>query len=354
MVVLIHPRIHQSCSRWWAGQPRCCRLPAAAGSHVAADPEPHLCHQWSDGLAAARNELRADSSIGDQLRRTAPAVSWLALASITIAAVAGMWWAMDQQLGVLWMEWTTDPLRSIGILVPPTSLLLCLRAWRGRRWRTADGSWWGLGLVALSFLITRVQIAMLLPSGGMIAVFPGLLIWMFVSGVVVLFGGIAAWRLAALPLALLLFVNPVPNFFANAIDLPLQHVAARVTRDLAAALGMTLTGTRLQLMFAPSLGMFIAPGCNGLRGAVAMGYLALVVGYLYQLRPALHALYVTSAVLLAYVFNLVRLCSLVVCYWLALRVPQLAGHMTAADYAVGASLFFMAGLFLFQVPRLKV
>lgn len=263
---------------------------------------------------------------------------------------------MDQQLGVLWIEWTTDPLRSIGILLPPASLLLCLRAWRGREWRTADGSWWGLGLVGLSLLITwllpKVQIAVLLPTGGAIRVFSGLLIWTFVSGVVVLFGGLEARRLATFPLALLLFVNPVPNFFSNAIDLPLQHLAAHVTRELAAALGMALTGTRLRLMFAPDLGMFIAPGCNGLRGAVAMGYLALIIGYLYQMRPALHAWYVGGAVLLAYGFNLVRLCSLVACYWLALRLPQLAGHMVAADYAIGASLFFIAGLFLFQVPRL--
>jgi exosortase J len=295
--------------------------------------------------------------MSDRLDRISPAVSWLALTSIAVVSAAGMWWAMNQRFRILWMLWTTDPLRSIGILLPPASLLLCLRAWRGREWRTADGSWWGLALVALSLLTTwllpRVQIGMIVPSGGTIIVFFGLLIWMFVSGVVVLFGGVAAWRLAAFPLALLLFVNPVPIWFVDAIDLPLQHMAARVTRDLAAALGMALTGTRLQLMFAPSLGMFIAPGCNGLRGAVAMGYLALVIGYLYLMRPALHAVYVASAVLLAYGFNLVRLCSLVACYWLALRLPQLARHMTGADYVIGASWFFVAGLFLFQVPRLK-
>jgi exosortase J len=287
-----------------------------------------------------------------------PLVSWLTIASIAFTVAAGLWWSMHQRLWVLWVLWTSDPLRSVGILLPPASLFLSLRVWRGRHWRTTDGSWWGLGLVAISLLITwllsKVQIAMVFPNGAAFFVFSGLLIWMFVSGVVVLFGGVEAWRLAIFPLALLLFVNPVPNFFSSAIDLPLQHLAARITRELAAALGMSLTGSRLQLMFAPSLGMFIAPGCNGLRGAVAMGYLALVIGHLYQMRTALHALYVVGAVLLAYGFNLVRLCSLVVCYWLALRLPQLAGHMAAVDYAIGAGLFFIAGLFLFQVPRLKV
>jgi len=33
-------------------------------------------------------------------------------------------------------------------------------------------------------------------------------------------------------------------------------------------------------MFAPDFGMFIAPGCDGIRGAITLGYLALVLGYL--------------------------------------------------------------------------
>jgi exosortase J len=264
---------------------------------------------------------------------------------------------MDQRLRVLWLDWTLDPLRSIGILLPPASLCLSIRVWWGRDWRVTDGSWWGLALVAIFLLITwlakRFQIAIVPPVGGEIPLFQtGLLLWIFVSGVTVLFGGLEAWRLAAFPLALLLFVNPVPSFFSNAIDMPLQQFAARMAKELAATLGMSLSGSRIQLMFAPNLGMFIAPGCNGLRGAVAMSYLALIVGYLHGMSKTRHILYVIGAVLLAYGFNLVRLCSLIVCYWLAIRVPPLAAHMVALDYMIGAVLFFSAAVFLFQVPHL--
>ena len=138
---------------------------------------------------------------------------------------------------------------------------------------------------------------------------------------------------------------------------PLTAVfAIRETHILTVRMGgllllLILLLLELRLMFSPALGMFIAPGCNGLRGAIAMGYLALIVGYLYGLRIWLHAVYVVAAVLLAYLLNLVRLCSLVLCYKVALGFPFLARHMEAADYLLGSLIFFSAAVFVFALPR---
>ena len=49
--------------------------------------------------------------------------------------------------------------------------------------------------------------------------------------------------------------------------------------------------------------MFIAPGCNGIRGAVTMGLIALIAGYIYRFRWYAHVAVVAGAVLLGYVFN---------------------------------------------------
>ena len=102
-------------------------------------------------------------------------------------------------------------------------------------------------------------------------------------------------------------------------------------------------------MFTPKFGMFIAPGCNGIRGAVTMGFIALVAGYLYCLRLRHWFLLTAGAVLLGYVFNFVRLCGLVVYYVIALRHPWLQDHAAMGDYILGACLFFSATVLLFTV-----
>jgi exosortase J len=169
------------------------------------------------------------------------------------------------------------------------------------------------------------------------------------SGVVLLFGGVRLYRAALFPILLLWFANPIPHVFSLWVDLPLQRVSAHIARAFAMDLGHSLTPDHLRLMFTPSFGMFIAPGCNGIRGSVAMGFIALIVGYVYRFRWYANALVVMGAVLLGYLFNLLRLCLLVLYYAVALHFPSLQDKAENADYVIGAALFFLATLLLFTV-----
>src|ERR1035437_2139768 len=56
----------------------------------------------------------------------------------------------------LWIIWTTDALKSIGMVVPLVSLILILRAWRALGWE-AEGSWWGVLLLLISMGAAQVQ-----------------------------------------------------------------------------------------------------------------------------------------------------------------------------------------------------
>ena len=47
----------------------------------------------------------------------------------------------------------------------------------------------------------------------------------YTAGFVLLFGGMRLLRAAWFPVALMWFVNPVPHFFNQFIDLPLQHAS---------------------------------------------------------------------------------------------------------------------------------
>jgi exosortase J len=101
-------------------------------------------------------------------------------------------------------------------------------------------------------------------------------------------------------------------------------------------------------MFTPQFGMFIAPGCNGIRGAITLGLAALVVAYLYRFRWFVFAPVVAGAVLLGYLFNFLRLCLLVVYYKIALPHPWLQNHAKRADYLIGGCLFVLALVIFFS------
>ena len=273
------------------------------------------------------------------------------LAAVSLG-IAGLF-AISSTCNALWGMWITDPLKSIGSLIPIVSLLLILRIWRSLDWEM-EGTWWGLAILALTIAVVHLRdqavIEMVLsPSWSIILPPYSLVAVLYVTGVVLLFGGVRLLRAAWFPVALMWFVNPVPHFFNRFIDLPLQHVSAVIARSFAHTLGQPLTPDQLSLMFTPKFGMFIAPGCDGIRGAVTMGFIALVAGYLYRLQLSRWLLLTTGAVLLGYLFNFVRLCGLVVYYVIALRNPWLQNRAAMGDYILGACLFFCATVLLFTV-----
>jgi exosortase J len=254
---------------------------------------------------------------------------------------------------VLWGLWLLDPLKSIGALVPIVSLLFILRAWRSLGWEM-DGTWWGLALLAFTVALVHLRDHTILefvigPSWSIFLPPHSLVALMYTTGAVLLFGGWRLLRAARFPVLLTWLVNPVPNFFTLHVDLPLQHLSSGIARGFAHAMGQPLTADQLKLMFTPDFGMFIAPGCNGIRGAVTMGFIALVAGYLYKFKPRVTALLVVGAVLLGYVFNLVRLCALVLFYITALHIPWLQSKAEMGDYVIGACLFFVATGLLFSL-----
>jgi exosortase J len=251
--------------------------------------------------------------------------------------------------------WTTDALKSIGMMVPLVSFILILRVWRTLRWEM-QGSWLGLAILTVTIAAVHIRdqaivIFVLSPQWNIYMPPHSLVAFAYGSGVVLLFGGKRLYRAAFFPIALLWFVNPVPHVFNVLVDLPLQRVSAHVARAFAMALGQPLTADQMRLMFTPSLGMFIAPGCNGIRGAVTMGMIALVAGYVCRFRWQVHAAVIAGAVLLGYVFNFARLCLLVVYYIIALHIPWMQNKAKLGDYIIGGCLFLLATFLFFHVIR---
>ncbi|HMH13831.1 MAG TPA: exosortase J [Edaphobacter sp.] len=270
----------------------------------------------------------------------------------TVFAVLGLC-SIWSTVGLLWQLWTMDALKSIGMMIPLVSAVLILRVWRSQQWQM-QGSLWGLVILTVTIAAVHIRdqaILVFVVSPQWAVYFPphSLVAFAYVSGVVLLFGGTRLYRAALFPIILIWFVNPIPHIFNVYVDLPLQRVSAHVARSFAIALGQPLSHDQLSLMFTPNFGMFIAPGCNGIRGAVTMGFIALIAGYVYRFRLYAHVAVISGAILLGYLFNFVRLCLLVLYYIVALHIAWLQHHGEMADYIIGGCLFLSATVFLFTI-----
>jgi exosortase J len=297
-----------------------------------------------DGVTASASPASADPKVHPDRR--------IVLLSIAVLSALGALGLSAATLR-LWDDWTDDPLRSIGMLLVPAGILLTLRVWRQTGWELR-GTWWGLvpavlGLAMSSFRHTFAGTMFLGPlSFNLFA--PKFALYLFASGFVLLFAGTRVWLRAWFPLALLLCAQPVPYFALVHGDLPLQDISAHIARSFALLIGFPPSNQELlRLMFTPQFGMFIAPGCDGVRGALTLGYLALVTGYLKRVSVLRWISCVAGAVLLGYLFNLLRLCALVLYYRVAMGHPWFEHHAKQADYILGGCLFLIAALLFLWV-----
>ena len=252
--------------------------------------------------------------------------------------------SVTYELGSLW---TSDPLRSFGVLIPFVCCAFMANTWSRLHWERRGTSWGLLPIlsaIAFARLTTQTRISLHVHGLQFDPMQPGLLLSAFFSGVLLLIGGTRLWRASLFPLCLLFAVNPIPHIFTQHVDLPLQTLSAAVARHFAFALGLHPTGKQLDLLFTPVLGMTIVPGCDGMRGAATLAYGVLLIGYVRRYRAWKLAGMVAAASLLGYLLNFLRLCILVVYYWIAFHHPSLSADGVIVDYMIGGSLFVLVGL----------
>ncbi len=287
-----------------------------------------------------------------------PALTPRIAVAIACACAAFGLFAVFQTVATLLDIWQSDALKSVGLAVPFVCAALILRDWRQIGWQT-QGTWWGFALLAATVLLVFVRDQTLLivtvNKDWLLQLPPvPLLAVIYAASFVLLFGGPRLLRAAWFPVLLMWAVIPVPQTFSSRVDVPLQHAGAIVARHFAQLIGVHLNAMDLKLMFSPDTGMFIAPGCDGLRGSITMGLTAVVIAYLYRFRWYVFLPVVAGGVLLGYLFNFLRLCSMVVYDRITVSHPSLGPHEPLADHIVGACIFFLAlTLFFTFANRLK-
>ncbi len=220
---------------------------------------------------------------------------------VTMAVVVGLLslWPFWDGLTRMWGWWIDQPEYSHGLLIPPVAAFLM--------WQQKDrleripftANWWGVAIVLLGGALlvvgelgtvyTAVQYAYVITLYGLILSFLG---W-------------SAFRLIAVPLLILLFMIPLPEFVMNNLSTKLQLLSSQIGAYVMRLFDVSvfvegnvidLGGYKLQ----------VAEACSGLRYLFPLMTLGFLMAYFYKGALWKRALLFVSSIPITVLMNSVR------------------------------------------------
>ncbi len=125
------------------------------------------------------------------------------------------------------------------------------------------------------------------------------------TGMVVYLGGKRWFKVLAFPLALLLFMIPIPAIIYAQLTLRLQELATIMAEWMLTAVGIPVirTGNLLEL---PSQVLNVAEACSGIRSLLSLSFLSLVYAYFRDNRTWVRWVLFLSTIPIAIGANAIR------------------------------------------------
>jgi exosortase D (VPLPA-CTERM-specific) len=201
-------------------------------------------------------------------------LSWT-LVLVTVAIGAMSLWPFWDGLTQMWGWWVNSEEYSHGLLIPPVAAYLIWQQKDRLERIPFDGSWWGVALVLLGgamlvagelgTIFTVVQYAYIITLCGLILSFLG---W-------------RAFRLIAVPLLILLFMIPLPQFVLANLSTKLQLISSQLGVALMRLFDISvfLEGNVIDL---GGYKLQVAEACSGLRYLFPLMTLGFLMAYFYK------------------------------------------------------------------------
>jgi len=234
------------------------------------------------------------SGLGEPVWR----LPWFTVLLAGAVAALTLWLFWDG-ISFMWSAWVGTPEYSHAILVPPVAAFLIWQQ-KDRLERIAFvGSGWGVMLVVLggamlvlgqlATIYTLVQYAYLVT----------------LAGLVLSFTGMPAFRLLAVPLLILVFMIPLPQFLANDLSLKLQLVSSEFGVWLMHLCGVSVYAEGNVI----DLGVYklqVAEACSGLRYLFPLMTVGFLMAYFYRGAAWKRLVVFFSSIPITLVMNSVR------------------------------------------------
>jgi exosortase D (VPLPA-CTERM-specific) len=182
----------------------------------------------------------------------------------------------QKTLGYLYANWQREEY-SHGFLIPLISAFLI---WQRRglfEHYDFKGSWSGVGIVILGLALCFLGIA------SSILGLDAYALVIVIAGCMVAVVGWKGFRLALVPVALLLLMVPLPTFWYNNLSSELQLISSELGVAVIRAFGVSvfLEGNVIDL---GSYRLQVAEACSGLRYLFPLMTLGVIVGYMFKGR----------------------------------------------------------------------
>ncbi len=204
--------------------------------------------------------------------------------------------------------WAGSDDYSHGFLIVPLALYIVWQKRRDLRTIELHPNWITFPLVILSLLLY------LLGQFGEIKTVASLAMVGYVAAAVLYLLGWQVFKRSIFPLALLLFMIPVPGQIYASLTIPLQLFVTKMTAAIASALHIPILreGNVLHL---PEYTLQVVDACSGLRSIMSLLTLGAVIGYFGLRSNPLRWLLFVSAIPVAVFVNIVRVLVMVLAFY---------------------------------------
>jgi exosortase len=197
------------------------------------------------------------------------------------------------------INWTTDQDMGHGFFVPVVAGFIVWQRRNKLKDIPKEPSIWGLVIVILAGLQ-----ALAATLGA--ELFTARLAFVFaLTGSILYLGGKQWLKALAFPLALLLFMIPIPQIIYARLTLSLQLLASQLAEGLITLSGIPIirTGNILEL---PHATLNVVDACSGIRSLISLSFLSLVYAYFTDKRGWMGWALLAATVPIAIAANAIR------------------------------------------------
>ena len=196
------------------------------------------------------------------------------IAVVGLSLLALMLWLFMDGLATMWQAWDS-PEYSHALLIPPVALFLIWQKKDRLEQLAFSGSWWGPVIVLLGVTL------LLLGQFGTIYTLVQYAYVITLIGMVLALTGMAAFRSLFVPLFILFFMIPLPEFLFANLSTKLQLVSSQLGVDFMRVFGVSvfLEGNVIDL---GGYKLQVAEACSGLRYLFPLMTLGFLMAYFYK------------------------------------------------------------------------
>lgn len=223
---------------------------------------------------------------------------WPQLAAVALAAVT-LTVLFQNTFGYLYANWHREEY-SHGFLIPPLSAYLLWQRRALLQRVPLEGSWGGFGLVVLGLALFFLNFFATINGADAYALV------IVIAGFALATLGWQGFKVALVPIALLLLMDPLPTFWYNNLSSELQLLSSQIGVAIMRACNVSvfLEGNVIDL---GDYKLQVAEACSGLRYLFPLMTLGAVVAYLFKGKPWTRWCIFVSTIPITVLMNSVRI-----------------------------------------------